>query len=344
MLELGIVIIGRNEGQRLKSCLLSVLSASQHVVYVDSGSSDGSVELASQLGAACVELDMQVPFTAARARNAGVDQLEKTAPEIEFVQFVDGDCEVVAGWLERAAEELKADPTAAVTCGRRRERFPDRSCYNLLCDLEWDTPVGEAAECGGDALVRMTAFRDVDGYNPLVIAGEDSEMSMRLRAKGWTIKRIAAEMTLHDAAILRFAQWWKRTVRSGHALAERAALHGSTPLRDCVSQRRSTLFWGGAVPLAGCALLVHSLLWSIPLIAGYLLLMYKIYRYRRRQGDLPRAARLYAAFTMLGKFPQMQGLLRYYFNRLRGRNSAIIEYKQAAKAPADQTAPLRTCA
>src|SRR3954469_23114936 len=123
----GVVAIGRNEGERLRVCLESALRASAHVVYVDSGSTDGSVAMARQLGAHVVELDMSTPFTAARARNAGVVKLIEIVPDVEFVQFVDGDCEIVDGWLARALSECCANPQAAVVCGRRRERFPDAS-------------------------------------------------------------------------------------------------------------------------------------------------------------------------------------------------------------------------
>lgn len=344
MQRVGVVVIGRNEGDRLRECLESLAGSACQVVYVDSGSTDGSPELARSLGADVVALDMSRPFTAARARNAGFARLEHLMPDVEFVQFVDGDCRVAAGWLEAALVEMQERPQAAVVCGRRRERYPERSVYNLLCDMEWNMPVGEAAECGGDALVRVAPFRQVGGYDPQVIAGEDSEMCMRLRRAGWHIQRIDAEMTLHDAAILRFSQWWKRTVRSGHALAERAALHGRSPLRDCIKQRRSTLFWGGGVPLLWTALLTQAWTWPNLLLGGYLLLAWRIYRYRRGRGDARRPAAIYAAGTVLAKFPQLQGLAVYYLNRLRGRRTAIIEYKTGPIAAAEGNPLPRGCA
>src|SRR6476620_796178 len=146
--QVGLVAIGRNEGQRLHQCLCSVIGKVAHVVYVDSGSTDGSVEMARSLSVDIVELDLSIPFTAARARNAGFTHLLQVNPQIEFVQFVDGDCEVVEGWLERAQQELESQPKVAVVCGRRRERFPNHSIYNRLCDMEWNTPVGEAKACG----------------------------------------------------------------------------------------------------------------------------------------------------------------------------------------------------
>ncbi len=344
MQQIGVVVIGRNEGDRLRECLESLSSSRPRVVYVDSGSTDGSVDLARRMGAEVVALDILLPFTAARARNEGFERLMELNPDLDYVQFVDGDCRVAEGWLESALDAAEKNPKAAAICGRRRERYPDRSIYNLLCDLEWNTAAGVADECGGDALVRVAAFREVGGYNPRVIAGEDSEMCMRLRLRDWLIIRIDAEMALHDAAILRFGQWWKRTVRSGHALAQRAALHGGSPLRDGIQQRRSTLVWGAAVPLTWAALLTQSLTWPNLLLGGYFVLAAKIFRYRRRRGDPRRAAAAYAVFTTLGKFAQLQGLLIYYRNRLRGQGTSIIEYKSPGGATVPTAELSRGCA
>ena len=66
-MSIGVVAIGRNEGDRLRVCLTSALRDSNHVVYVDSGSTDGSVAMVRELGATVVELDLSIPFTAARA-------------------------------------------------------------------------------------------------------------------------------------------------------------------------------------------------------------------------------------------------------------------------------------
>ncbi|BBH45959.1 hypothetical protein KU43P_24360 [Pseudomonas sp. KU43P] len=226
---IGVVVIGRNEGMRLERCLASLAKGADQVVYVDSGSTDGSVQRARSHGVEVLALDMSIPFTAARARNEGFACLLQLCPNLRHVQFVDGDCEVVAGWLASAQAFLDGHPEVAVVCGRRRERFPERSIYNHLCDLEWDTPVGEAKACGGDALMRVEAFRDVSGYRPGLIAGEEPELCVRLRARGWKIWRLDAEMTLHDAAMTRFSQWWRRCIRGGYAFAEGAYLHGYPP-------------------------------------------------------------------------------------------------------------------
>ena len=193
--RVGVVAIGRNEGERLRRCLTSVVERAGVVVYVDSGSTDDSVEMARGLGAMVVDLDRTTPFTAARARNAGLATLREAAPGLELVQFVDGDCEVAAGWLELAARQLDAEPQVAVVCGRRRERHPEASIYNRLCDIEWDTPVGYADACGGDALMRVAALAEVGGYDPDLIAGEEPDLCLRLRQRGWKVLRMDAEMT-----------------------------------------------------------------------------------------------------------------------------------------------------
>jgi GT2 family glycosyltransferase len=327
MSQLGIVAIGRNEGDRLRRCLASVVERGLPVVYVDSGSTDGSVELARAFGTEVVELDMSQPFTAARARNAGLERLEEIEPGIRFVQFVDGDCEVIAGWLEHALAAIEPRPKVAAVSGRRRERFPERSIYNRLAEIEWDAPIGEAKYCSGDVLIRVEAFRQIGGYNPTLIAGEDPELSVRLRQHGWTILRSDAEMTLHDMAMTRFSQWWKRCERSGFAFAEGAALHGKPPERHWVRQVHSTAFWGIALPLIIIGLAWPTQLWSLGLALTYPLQVIRIARRYRMAEMQPRDAWLYSAACVLGRFPNAVGMVRYWYNQLVGRRQALIEHK-----------------
>ena len=318
------VIIGRNEGERLCRCLESVIEEVAFVVYVDSGSTDASVEMARAKGATVVALDMQQPFTAARARNAGFRQAMLSHPGCAYVQFVDGDCEVQQGWLERAEAFLGAHPEVAAVGGRRRERYPQRSVYNLICDIEWDVPIGQAKAFGGDVMLRTAALLQVDGYRDDLIAGEEPELSVRLRAKGWTIQVLDAEMTLHDAAMTKFRQWWIRIVRSGYAYAEGAHLHGASPERHFVRPLRSALVWGLVLPAVTlCATLAFGP-WALALLLIYPLQIFRLFL--RRQGAF-RQRIVRASFLVIGKFPETQGVLRYWrFKSLR-RRGPLIEYK-----------------
>lgn len=328
--DVGLVAIGRNEGERLRNALTSAVGKVAALVYVDSGSTDGSVEMAKAMGANVVELDLSTPFTAARARNEGFARLLQLKPDIEFVQFIDGDCEIAPDWLVKAEAELRSDEKLAVVCGRRRERFPEASIYNRLCDVEWDTPIGDALACGGDAMIRASALRAIGGYNGSVIAGEEPEMCLRLRQAGWKIRRIDAEMTLHDAAMTRFGQWWKRTVRAGHAYAEGAAMHGKTAERHWVRETRNNWVWGVLLPVLAIALAWPTRGISLVLLLGYLVLAAKVYRGARRRPISGKAAAVYAASCAAGKVPQAMGQLKYWAGRISGKRSGIIEYKDGA--------------
>ncbi|MHC8339811.1 glycosyltransferase family A protein [Pseudomonas sp. HLT2-19-2] len=321
---MGVVVIGRNEGPRLERCLASLVGAAQKVVYVDSGSTDGSVQIALALGVAVVELDMTIPFTAARARNEGFACVQRLLPAMRYVQFVDGDCEVVGGWLPQAQAFLDTHPDVAVVCGRRRERFPQHSVYNLLCDLEWDTPVGEARACGGDAMMRADAFAEASGFRPDLIAGEEPELCIRLRGNGWKVWRLGEEMTLHDATMTRFGQWWQRTLRGGYAYAEGAFLHGAAPEQHWLRESRRAWFWGLGVPLA--TVIASLMLGWFGLL---LLLVYplQVVRLARRGDRSTRENWLRAFFLVLGKFPELLGQVKFLLNRFGAGKTALIEYK-----------------
>ena len=322
--EIGVVAIGRNEGDRLRQCLESIGALAHHAVYVDSGSTDGSPEMARGLGVDVVDLDMGIPFTAARARNEGLRRLKQRMPGVRYVQFVDGDCEVVAGWMTTAAAFLDVHPRVAAACGRRRERHPENSVYNRLCDIEWNTPIGEAGGCGGDALMRADALGEVGGYRDAMIAAEDSELCVRLRLKGWQIWRLDAEMTVHDAAITRIGQWWKRAKRAGYAFAEGAVLHGALPERFFVRESRSALLWGAVIPLA----IVASTLLAGPMaLWAWMIYPLQVLKLFLRGSGGARARAERALFLTLGKFAEASGQLKYFAHRLSGTRGRIIEYK-----------------
>lgn len=324
--QLGAVVIGRNEGARLKQCLTSLCRDIEQIVYVDSGSTDGSVELALSLDVKVVSLNLSQPFTAARARNAGLEALVESNPRLDYVQFVDGDCEVQPGWLIKATEFLESHQDFAAVCGRRRERYPEASIYNFLCDIEWDTPVGEAKACGGDALFRLTALQAVDGYRESLIAGEEPEMCFRMRQLGWKVMRLNIEMTLHDAAMTRIGQWWKRNQRAGHAFAEAFAIHGKSEEKFRRSECQSILFWATVLPVV---ILVLSFLQPLMLL---ILLVYPLqilrltFRYQSRFQNLKKSF-WYAVANVFSKWPQLIGMLEYIKNKLRGVRSRLIEYK-----------------
>jgi GT2 family glycosyltransferase len=330
--DVGVVVIGRNEGERLRRCLLSVQGMACAIVYIDSGSTDGSVANAGALGAEVVELDSSIPFSAARARNAGLERLVELSPGAEFVLFVDGDCEVAERFAALGRQALLDDVRVAAVAGRLRERFPERSIYNRLCDMEWHVPAGEVKSCGGIALFRVRALRETGGFNPRVVAGEEPELCLRLRQRGWTIKRLAHDMATHDAAMTRFSQWWNRAVRAGHAYAEGAALHGRSPERHFVRESLSGWLYGFFVPVAilGAALAISP--WALVAALVYPLLLVRIAAGRRRSHRDPWSlAILYAGACLLAKPAECWGQARYWFRRVLRRPPQIIQHKTISR-------------
>lgn len=327
--RVGIVAIGRNEGERLRRCLVSAAKTGAQLVYVDSGSTDGSAELARSMGAEVVELDMSKPFTAGRARNEGVARLLEAMPTAEYVHFIDGDCEFADGWFAAALAAMRGQDRLAGVWGVLVERRPDATTYNRLCDTEWRWcfPFGESLYCGGIALMRVAAYRDVGGFNGGLIAGEEPEMCFRMRRTGWRFWRLDRGMAYHDADMHRFGQWWRRVIRTGYADAERAWLYRGTGGQYWAWRVASAWVWSAGVVVVGVGAAPWT--WGLSLL---LLLVYAAQAVRVARGLAAKGAPWsraleYGVFCILAKFATILGHIRFLRLRLMGRRSEIIEYK-----------------
>jgi cellulose synthase/poly-beta-1,6-N-acetylglucosamine synthase-like glycosyltransferase len=318
--RLAVIAIGRNEGARLERCLRSLDPARLPVIYVDSGSTDGSQDLAARMGATVHALATDRPFTAARARAEGFAAMLSAMPPPDYVMFVDGDCEVEQGWLDNAAAFLDREPRYAVVCGRRRERHPDASPYNALIDREWATPVGPAEACGGDAVFRCRPYVAAGGFDPAMIAGEEPELCARLRAQGWRIMRLDAPMTIHDAAMERFSQWWRRAVRSGMGYAQAWWTTRRAPAGGLYSRELArAIAWAGLLPLLALFLALALNPWWLALWPAATLAQFL--RLTARDGVF--AARL----AIAGKYAELIGILRFTGRALRGHTGGTVLYK-----------------
>lgn len=329
----GVVAIGRNEGDRFRACLAS-LPQGIPAVYVDSGSTDNSVAFAKEAGVHIVHLSTDQGFTAARARNAGWRALLDRHPNLRFIQFLDGDCTLDPEWLPNALVGIEKVDKIAVVFGRLKERFPEKSIYNAICDREWNVAVGKVRACGGNALIRVDALVQVQGYNNELIAGEEPDLCLRMRACGWSIHRIAGEMGMHDAAILDFDSWWTRAKRAGHAYAEHIYLHKQHSDPDWLKSIMSMILWSIVLPSSffiglGFAIIYNRLAILFPILIGFLFIVQfgRLWVSGKATGLSNMNAGIDATLIILSKFAQIKGAGKFLVGRLRGRRSKLIEYK-----------------
>ena len=318
---LGIVIIGRNEGQRLIDCVSSIPSG-YPIVYVDSDSSDGSDVAVAQMGVEVIKLPLDRPFTAGRARNFGFARLLEKNEELEFVQFVDGDCQIADNWIEKAQRQINEESTTAIVFGQRSERRPEKSLYNRLCDIEWGGSAGFTGSCGGDFLCRASVFAEVGGFNERLIAGEEPEMCHRITSRGWQIYRLDEAMTWHDAEIYTFRQWARRSSRSGYAYAARCFMHWQDGTHYCWRENLRIVFWALLLPISILILATLASPW-----AGLLFGAYVVQYFRLKAGMKSQDEWAYPLFLVIGNWTEFSGQARCAWRLLLGKEERIIEYK-----------------
>jgi glycosyltransferase involved in cell wall biosynthesis len=331
-----VVVIGRNEGQRLAACLASVRAFNRdgmeaEVIYVDSQSTDGSPDLAERAGAHVIRVSPERP-SAALGRNAGW-----RAARGRYILFLDGDTRLHPDFVQRALEQFR-QPDVAVVWGHRRERDPDQSVYVRVLDLDWVYPPGDSQFCGGDALVRRDVLVQAGGFDESLIAGEEPELCRRMRAIGYRIAHIDAPMTQHDLAMNSFGSYWRRAFRAGHAYAELAARFRGTRDPLWQSESRRNLIHGTALIAGPLAVLLEGLLLpmsvALPVIGAQLaLLLVLLGRTARRSawkcGD-PFTCWQYAIHSHFQQLPILLGQLAQRLDARRGRQRRLIEYKHPA--------------
>jgi len=332
--SISVVVIGRNEGQRLARCLESVSRTpclkNTELIYVDSNSKDGSPELAATYGAQAIVLNAQ-RTTAALGRNAGW-----RAAKGEFILFLDGDTILHPDFANAALAPMLQDPSIVALWGHRREIHPEASIYNRILDLDWVYAPGIAEFCGGDVLMRRSALEEVGGYDAELIAGEEPEMCRRMRARGYRILHIDHPMTGHDLQITRFGQYWKHAARAGHAFAEISARFGASDDKFWDAERKRNLirggFWMGSFILAAVTSALRLTILPLLIWIALLLVMSvrSAWKSRWKSQHLP-ALLLYGIHSHLQQIPICVGQITYSLDQRRGNRRTLIEYKEPAK-------------
>jgi glycosyltransferase involved in cell wall biosynthesis len=327
---ISVVVIGRNEGERLRRCLQSVFAIvvdnfQTEIIYVDSGSADGSVSLAQELGAKTIALQPERP-TAALGRNAGW-----RAARGSLILFLDGDTILHPHFVVDALSELSDE--VAIVWGHRRELHPEKSLYNRVLDLDWIYLPGLTQYCGGDALFRRAALEMTGGFDETLIAGEEPELCRRISALGFTILHVDRPMTGHDLAITCWSQYWKRATRAGYAFAEvserfRTAAQPFWVEEAKKNRNRALVILGLLAAGVGMSIVLASFLPVLAVLLFFSMLAVRSsWKVRWKSNDVVALA-LYGVHSHLQQVPIYLGQLQYKWNRRKGRQAMLFEYKQ----------------
>jgi len=322
------VVIGVNAAKTLKPCLKSIKNCNYPqdlitIIYVDGGSHDNSIAIAESLpDIQVIGLNLKHP-TPGLGRNAG--WRISSAP---FVQFLDSDTLLDPDWLMTGVKAFQSDIAAVM--GYRLEMDQTRSVFNWIANLEWNSKPGDTESFGGDVIVRREILEETDGYDEVLVGGEDPELSRRIRLKGWRIRQMDANMTYHDLAMTRIKQYWQRAYRSGYGFAAVIDRFSHTPTPFWKKEFRRILVRGGGFLSLTSIALICALIKPFPpygamvalglLLIGLLLLLFpRLFRVKYFRDDKKisyEQARVYAWHCSLVVIPDFLGVVRYYFGKI----------------------------
>lgn len=333
--SISVVVIGRNEGQRLVRCFESLMAVDYpadklELIYVDSQSSDDSCKVAAGFGARVIRITSG-PLSAARGRNLGW-----RAACGELVHFVDGDTILDAHWFHKAVAKLQ-DQGIACVFGRCEELRPQQSIYMRVCSLDWNVPTGPARTCGGIALFRRDLLARLNGFCEEMVAGEEPELCYRVRQLGLQVWRLNEAMVLHDLHMTRFSQYWNRAARSGWAYLMVAARcwRGRERLwvRENLVNAAEVGVWA-ALLLA--AVVMRNAWIGLALVCLVAVRVLWIAARSRAQADGWTTAILYGLHCQLIRLPIMTGQIRGVWSIITNPGKQQVQQAAGIELPQEQ--------
>lgn len=241
MKTFSVVVIGKNEEARLADCLRSVLEAAAEVentevVYVDSASTDRSVEIAHSFGVRVLALRPEWIHTPAAGRLIGYHHTTG-----EYLMFVDGDTTLDPQWLVRAAAFF-VEPEIGGVAGFLSD--VDEQGNEIPFVGEQGVEVKQLTRLRGIAAYRRSALAEVGSFNPYLRSEEEAELGLRLRQAGWKLMHLPFPMGCHQRGIPRIqAMWraWQLGRVTGVGQAWRYACTNGLGTRFCFENLRATM-------------------------------------------------------------------------------------------------------
>jgi glycosyltransferase involved in cell wall biosynthesis len=197
---ISFITIGQNEGLNLLSCIKSIYRAIEYcnlkdyeIIYVDSNSSDNSIELVSTYKEVMI-FKLTGKCNAALARNTGASEAKG-----EILFFIDGDIELSPSFLHLVMPEGNKLIYSFIS-GNLLNRIHDSNGnlvreelgYSKVRARDKKTPVS-----GGVFLIERELWDTVGGMRTKYTSGEDPDLSLRLAKSGWFLIRRDEILGIH---------------------------------------------------------------------------------------------------------------------------------------------------
>ena len=215
------IVIGKNEGERLTCCIDSIHAAlgvlAHEIIYVDSRSTDDSLQRAKACGARCFVLAAQ-KTTAGLGRHVGAKEARG-----EYLLFLDGDMRLQKGFCEKAMMAMAQRSYDGCTGIRKDIYLKNGDTVGENANYFGCTAERIVPEFGGALFIKKEALEKAGGWSPDTIACEEAELHARLRAAGCTILEIPVKMITHTDAV-RDGRGFIGTIFSRRRLGEGQAL------------------------------------------------------------------------------------------------------------------------
>ena len=259
MPQITVIVKALNEEKRIAACLhaavLALKGLDAELLVVDSVSTDRTVDIARSFPVRIVQFD----DAAQRSCGAAVE-LGWRHSRGDLIYVLDADMLLQVGFLQQAMAYLQSHPHVAAVGGNLLDTslrtVADRQRARVSAAL---VAPREVSELGGGGLYRRNAIAQV-GYlaHQSLVAYEEAELGVRLRACGWTLVRLPQTAVLHEGHPENNLQMLSRLWANGRAKS------GATFLKSAVGKPWFALVLRKlahvlAVPLAHAAALVVSI-------------------------------------------------------------------------------------
>ena len=226
---LSVVIIGLNEEKKIGNCIKNIMKATEEIpgteiVYIDSGSTDKTTSIALQNGIRVYQLGKKQLPSPAAGRYVG-----SLVTKGKYIMFVDGDTNIIHGWVSEALKKIESDSKIAMVGGTFLALGKDEICsVDKVSNLE---PYRSVLKIGGAcSIVSREVLEKCGNWNPFVRSEEEEDLANRIHhffpeykilksskitAFGWWYKNLTFSEIIRR---------WKRGFLKGSGLAFKNAI------------------------------------------------------------------------------------------------------------------------